>query len=33
MTKRTNKAMCNKGIMAHKIAFNTTCKPKINNQK
>lgn len=24
----TNKAMCNKGTIARKIEFNTTCKPE-----
>ena len=28
MTKSTRRAMCNKGIIAIKMAFNTTCKPE-----
>jgi len=31
ITKITKSAMCNKGTMARKIEFNTTCKP-VNKQ-
>lgn len=31
MTNITKSAMCNKGTMARKIEFNTTCKP-VNKQ-
>lgn len=28
ITKITKSAMCNKGTMARRIEFNTTCKPE-----
>lgn len=28
ITNKTNKAICNKGTIARRIEFNTTCKPE-----